>query len=97
MGGEAAGAEFLAGLKLWTLGESLGSVKSLLCQPSTMTHASVDPDVRRAAGISDGLLRLSVGIEEAEDLVADLEQALSRVSLSVAADSVPARRTARTA
>ncbi len=87
-GGEAAGAEFLAGLKLWTLGESLGSVKSLLCQPSTMTHASVEPDVRRAAGIADGLLRLSVGIEEAEDLVADLSQALEAVTCR---DSLPAR------
>jgi cystathionine gamma-lyase len=96
-GGEPAAAELLAGLRLWTLGESLGSVKSLLCQPATMTHASVEPDVRRAAGITDGLLRLSVGIEEADDLVADLEQALARVSVSETADSVPVRRTARTA
>jgi cystathionine beta-lyase/cystathionine gamma-synthase len=64
-------------VKLWTLAESLGSVKSLLCHPATMTHASVEPEVRRAAGISDGLVRLSAGIEDVNDLVFDLEQALA--------------------
>jgi cystathionine beta-lyase/cystathionine gamma-synthase len=67
---------------LFTLAESLGSVKSLLCHPATMTHASIEPDVRRAAGISDGLIRLSVGIEDAKDLIADLEQALAQVSVA---------------
>jgi len=67
--------------KLFTLAESLGSVKSLLCHPATMTHASIEPDVRRAAGISDGLVRLSVGIEDAKDLIADLEQALAQVEV----------------
>jgi cystathionine gamma-lyase len=90
-GGEPAARAFLKGLRLWTLGESLGSVKSLLCQPATMTHASVEPEVRREAGIADGLLRLSVGIEEADDLVADLDRALE-----VSAPA-PARRTVRTA
>jgi cystathionine beta-lyase/cystathionine gamma-synthase len=90
-GGEQAARAFLKGLRLWTLGESLGSVKSLLCQPATMTHASVEPEVRREAGIADGLLRLSVGIEEADDLVADLDRALE-----VSAPA-PARRTVRTA
>ena len=94
-GGAEAAAVFLKGLRLWTLGESLGSVKSLLCQPATMTHASVEPEVRKEAGIEDGLLRLSVGIEEADDLVRDLEQALDGVR--EATSLAPARRTARTA
>jgi cystathionine gamma-lyase len=93
-GGEAAAQLFLRHLRLWTLGESLGSVKSLLCQPATMTHASVEPEVRRETGIADGLLRLSVGIEDPEDLVADLAQALDAVS---SISRAPARRTARTA
>ena len=60
-----------------------------------MTHASVEPEVRRQAGIQDGLLRLSVGIEEADDLIADLAQALDAVSAVTSPGS--ARRTARTA
>jgi cystathionine gamma-synthase len=93
-GGEAAARAFLGGLRLWTLGESLGSVKSLVCQPATMTHASVEPDVRRAAGIGDGLIRLSAGVEDPEDLLADLERALREVEAVTA--PAPARRTART-
>ncbi len=68
--------------RLFTLAESLGSVKSLLCHPPTMTHASVEPEVRRRNGIPDGLIRLSVGIEDAEDLIEDLAQALARVAPS---------------
>jgi cystathionine gamma-lyase len=94
-GGAEAAAAFLKGLRLWTLGESLGSVKSLLCQPATMTHASVEPEVRKEAGIEDGLLRLSVGIEEADDLVADLARALDQVSAVTSLEH--AHRTARTA
>ena len=52
-------------LKLWTLAESLGSVKSLFCHPATMTHASMEPEVRKSVGIGDGLIRLSVGLEDA--------------------------------
>jgi cystathionine gamma-lyase len=63
---------------LWTLAESLGGVKSLFCHPATMTHASVEPEVRRGVGISDGLIRLSVGLEDVRDLIDDLEQALRR-------------------
>jgi cystathionine gamma-lyase len=63
---------------LWTLAESLGSVKSLFCHPATMTHASVEPDVRRSIGIGDGLIRLSVGLEDVRDLIDDLEQAFAR-------------------
>ena len=72
---------FAALTRIFTLAESLGSVKSLLCHPPTMTHASVEPEVRRRNGISDGLIRLSVGIEDVEDLVADLDQALARVKV----------------
>ncbi|MBZ0264675.1 PLP-dependent aspartate aminotransferase family protein [bacterium] len=67
---------FLCSLKLLTLAESLGGVKSLICHPPSMTHASVEPDVRRKAGVSDGLIRLSVGLEDAEDLIADLDEGL---------------------
>jgi cystathionine beta-lyase/cystathionine gamma-synthase len=75
--------KFASNVKLWTLAESLGSVKSLLAHPATMTHASVEPEVRRRHGVSDGLIRLSVGIEDAEDLVRDLEQALEKVRVAV--------------
>jgi cystathionine gamma-lyase len=63
-------------LELWPLAESLGGVKSLLCHPATMTHASVDPDTRRRIGIGDGLVRLSVGLEDPADLIEDLDRAL---------------------
>ncbi len=75
-GGEEAARALLGGLRLFALAESLGGVRSLVCHPPTMTHASVEPDVRRAGGIADGLLRLSVGIEDAGDLVRDIEAAL---------------------
>lgn len=68
---------FTRRLKLWTLAESLGSVKSLFCHPATMTHASVEPDVRRGVGIGDGLIRLSVGLEDVRDLIDDLQQAFA--------------------
>jgi cystathionine gamma-lyase len=70
-------ADFAGRLQLWTLAESLGSVKSLFCHPATMTHASMDPEVRKSVGIGDGLIRLSVGLEDVRDLIEDLEQALS--------------------
>ncbi len=63
-------------LRLWPLAESLGGVKSLLCHPATMTHASVEPAERARIGITDGLIRLSVGIEDVDDLIADLDRAL---------------------
>jgi cystathionine gamma-lyase len=67
---------FLKSLRVFTCAESLGGVESLAEHPAIMTHASIPPDRRRALGISDGLIRLSVGIEHADDLIADLEQAL---------------------
>jgi len=70
--------DFAKRLRLWTLAESLGSVKSLFCHPPTMTHASVEPEVRRKVGISDTLIRLSVGLEDVRDLIDDLEAALQQ-------------------
>ena len=64
--------------KLFTLAESLGAVESLVSVPALMTHASIPKDVREKEGIADGLIRLSVGIEDTEDLVADLKQALEK-------------------
>ncbi|HEX3581487.1 MAG TPA: PLP-dependent aspartate aminotransferase family protein [Thermoanaerobaculia bacterium] len=76
---------FTRKLQLWTLAESLGSVKSLFCHPATMTHASVEPEVRRKVGIGDGLIRLSVGLEDVRDLIDDLDQALASVSTQAVA------------
>ena len=70
---------FVDGLQCFTLAESLGGVESLIAHPATMTHAAMAPEARATAGISDGLLRLSVGIEALEDLQADLAAALARV------------------
>lgn len=75
--GTGAALDFCRRLRLFTLAESLGGVESLICHPATMTHASVPPDVRRKVGIEDGMVRLSVGIENAPDLIADLEQGLA--------------------
>ena len=77
-GGEPAVRAFLDGLTCFSLAESLGGVESLIAHPATMTHASMDPEARDAAGIGDSLLRLSVGIEDAGDLISDLERALAR-------------------
>ncbi|MCB0323463.1 MAG: PLP-dependent transferase [Bdellovibrionales bacterium] len=71
--------QLLGSLRLFTLAESLGGVESLVCHPATMTHAAVPPDVRARVGISDTLVRFSVGIEDAEDLQADLETAARSV------------------
>jgi cystathionine beta-lyase/cystathionine gamma-synthase len=67
----------LENVKLCTLGESLGGVESLISHPATMTHASVPVDTRTRLGITDGLVRVSVGIEDVEDIIEDLDQALS--------------------
>ncbi|MHA2055640.1 MAG: trans-sulfuration enzyme family protein [Candidatus Hodarchaeales archaeon] len=76
-GGLDAGRKLMNSVKLWSLAESLGAVESMITHPASMTHSSVPEDVRRARGISDGLVRLSVGIEAVEDLIADLEQGFS--------------------
>ena len=77
-GGVPAVRAFLDGLQCFTLAESLGGVESLVAHPATMTHAAMSPEARDAAGIGDGLLRLSIGIEHADDLLADLTDALER-------------------
>ena len=74
--GDAA-RSFLERLRVFTLAESLGAVESLAESPAMMTHASIPEEIRNRVGVSDGLLRLSVGIEDVDDLVADLEQALA--------------------
>ena len=76
-GREAAVRRLLPHLRLFTLAESLGGVESLVAHPATMTHAAMDPDARARAGITDGLLRLSVGLEHEADLLADLERGLN--------------------
>lgn len=68
---------FFGGLRIIALAESLGGVESLVCHPASMTHASIPADIRKKVGITDGLIRLSVGIESAEDLISDLDQAIS--------------------
>ena len=69
---------FLMALELFCLAESLGGVESLVAHPASMTHAGMDPQARRVAGIRDQLLRLSVGIEHAGDLIHDLDQAFKQ-------------------
>ena len=74
---QASVERVLLGLRWFTLAESLGGVESLVAHPASITHASMTPEARRRAGISDGLIRLSVGIEDAADLIEDLRQALA--------------------
>src|SRR5690606_41633591 len=76
-GGVPAVRSFVEAVRVFTLAESLGGVESLVAHPATMTHAGMGAQARRAAGISDGLLRLSVGLEAEADLIGDLGQALS--------------------
>ncbi|MBV5104401.1 aminotransferase class I/II-fold pyridoxal phosphate-dependent enzyme [Mammaliicoccus sciuri] len=71
--------EVIKHTKLFTLAESLGAVESLISVPSLMTHASIPAEIRHKEGISDGMIRLSIGIEDTEDLVEDLNQALNKI------------------
>jgi cystathionine gamma-synthase len=79
-GGTAAIEALVDGLRFFSLAESLGGVESLVAHPATMTHASMAVEARRTAGISDNLLRLSIGIEDGDDLIADLEAGLARAA-----------------
>ena len=79
-GGLEAGETLVDSVKLCTLAVSLGSVETLIQHPASMTHAGVPPDVRRQMGITDGLVRLSVGIEDAPDIIADLREALDALA-----------------
>jgi len=79
-GGVPAGKKLMDSVKLWTLAENLGSVESLVTHPVTMTHADVEAAERKRVGITDGLVRLSVGLEDAEDLIEDLKTALDHLN-----------------
>jgi methionine-gamma-lyase len=78
-GGVEAGRKMMNSVKLCSLAVSLGAVETLICHPPTMTHAVVPREDRLKAGISDGLVRLSVGIEDIDDILDDLDKALSKV------------------
>ncbi len=77
-GGEQAGVTLMNNVKLISLAENLGAVESLITHPASMTHADVPSTQRAATGVTDGLIRLSVGLEHTDDIIADLEQALAR-------------------
>jgi cystathionine gamma-synthase len=85
LGSRAAAAAFLAGLRLFTLAENLGATESLATHPLTMTHADVPEGVRRELGITEGLVRLSAGVEETHDLVQDVVAALDAAAAQVPA------------
>ncbi len=78
LGSFAAAAAFLKNVRLCALAESLGGVETIITHPATMTHASIPPDQRARIGVTDGLVRISVGIEDVEDILADIEHALSK-------------------
>jgi len=79
VGSLEAARTVLESVKLCTLAESLGGVETLISHPATMTHASVLPETRSRLGITDGLVRVSVGIEDTDDIIADLDQALNKI------------------
>jgi cystathionine beta-lyase/cystathionine gamma-synthase len=81
VGGLEAGRQLMNAVELCALAESLGAVETMITHPATMTHAEVPPEERQARGLSDSLVRLSVGIEEVGDIIADLDQALERVAV----------------
>ncbi|HEY4733829.1 MAG TPA: cystathionine gamma-synthase [Gemmatimonadaceae bacterium] len=89
-GGFATIERFVGALQCFTLAESLGGVESLIAHPATMTHASMDEASRATAGISDSLLRLSVGIEDAGDLIADITAALDTAAAAIRAPALDA-------
>ncbi|WP_440135236.1 trans-sulfuration enzyme family protein [Chitinophaga sancti] len=82
---EAAAQQFVTATKYFKLAESLGGVKSLLCHPASMTHKSIPAEKRRAAGVADSLIRLSVGLEEPEDLLSDLAHAFHQIQSAAVA------------
>jgi cystathionine gamma-lyase len=81
-GGLPQAGAFLRALEVFACAESLGGVESLAEHPAVMTHASLPASARRALGIDDGLIRLSVGIEDPDDLVADLERGFAAAALA---------------
>jgi cystathionine gamma-lyase len=91
-GGVEAANTFASSTRVFTLAESLGGVESLVEVPTSMTHASIPPAVRRAAGLADGLVRLSVGIEHVDDLIADVDQALGKLRIGARSASKATHR-----
>ncbi len=79
-GGKAAADRFVAALELIILASSLGGYSTLVCTPATMTHRGMSPEAQREAGISPSLLRLSIGLEDCDDLVADLQRGFAALS-----------------
>lgn len=79
---EAAAKDVVTSTQYFKLAESLGGVKSLLCHPATMTHKSIPAEKRHAAGVQDSLIRLSIGLEDAADLVNDIDQALAKINIT---------------
>ena len=75
-GGLEAGKKFINSLKLCTLAVSLGDTETLVEQAAAMTHTMIPKEIREAAGITDGMIRMSVGLEDPDDIIADLKQAL---------------------
>jgi cystathionine gamma-lyase len=90
LGTRERAAHVLKSVRVFSLAESLGGVESLISHPATMTHASVTPDFRAKMGISDGLVRLSCGVEDTEDLLADLERGFDSIPRATAAGRQPA-------
>ncbi|HVF96435.1 MAG TPA: PLP-dependent aspartate aminotransferase family protein [Flavisolibacter sp.] len=88
---EEAAVQFVTATKLFHLAESLGGVKSLVSHPARMTHKSIPAEKRKAAGVADSLIRLSVGLEEASDLINDLEQAFTKLSSASAEKALSAQ------
>ncbi|MCK5618557.1 MAG: PLP-dependent transferase, partial [Candidatus Krumholzibacteria bacterium] len=78
-GGLESGRTLMNSVELCSLAESLGAVETMITHPATMTHAEVPKEERDARGLTDGLVRISVGLEDVDDIIADLEQALDRV------------------
>jgi cystathionine beta-lyase len=91
---EAAAIAFVTSTKYFLLAESLGGIKSLISHPANMTHKSIPAAIRRSNGVSDSLIRLSVGLEEAEDLIADLEQAFEKVTANNSTTALSSLQTA---
>lgn len=79
--------QLISSFEIFTLAESLGGVESLVCHPATMTHASIPEIVRHQSGLSDGLVRFSVGVEDIEDILEDLQNALSKIRVSTSLHS----------
>ena len=81
-GGEVEVGRFVEAVRLFSFAESLGGTESLVAHPATMTHAGMSEEAREAAGITSGLIRLSIGLEDAADLIADLDRALAATDRS---------------